>query len=74
MVIDSFTNSLAQPLRPIGAVRSSPRCRLDGLGSTTARMVVPLGKKPARIDCARLYELELARMKREIELLKMAAG
>lgn len=43
----------------------------DALGY--ARMVVPLGKKPARIDCARLYELELARMKREIELLKMAA-
>ncbi len=43
----------------------------DALGY--ARMVVPLGKKPARIDCARLYELELARMKREIELLKLAA-
>ncbi len=43
----------------------------DALGY--ARMIVPLGKKPARIDCARLYELELARMKREIELLKMAA-
>ncbi len=38
-----------------------------------ARMVVPLGKKPQRIDCARLYELELTRMKREIELLRMAA-
>ena len=38
-----------------------------------ARMIVPLGKKPQRIDCSRLYEMELARLKREIELLKMAA-
>lgn len=38
-----------------------------------ARMVVPIGKKPQRIDCSRLYEMELSRMKREIELLKMAA-
>lgn len=38
-----------------------------------ARMIVPLGKKPKRIDCTRLYELEIARMQREIELLKLAA-
>lgn len=38
-----------------------------------ARMIVPLGRKPERIDCSRLYELELARLRREIELLKMAA-
>ena len=38
-----------------------------------ARMIVPLGRKPKRIDCSRLYELEIARMQREIELLKLAA-
>ena len=38
-----------------------------------ARVVMPIGPKPQRIDCSRLYEMELARMKREIELLKMAA-
>ena len=38
-----------------------------------ARMVVPIGQKPKRIDCSRLYELELARMQREIELLRIAA-
>ena len=36
-----------------------------------ARITMPLGKKPNRIDCSRIYELELARLKREIELLKM---
>ena len=38
-----------------------------------ARMIVPLGKKPERLDCSRVYELEIQRMRREIELLKMAA-
>lgn len=38
-----------------------------------ARITMPLGRKPGRIDCTRLYELEIARMKREIELLKLAA-
>lgn len=37
------------------------------------RVTVPLGHKPGRLDCSRLYELEIARMKREIELLKLAA-
>lgn len=38
-----------------------------------ARVTIPLGRKPARIDCTRLYEMEIERMKQEIELLKMAA-
>jgi hypothetical protein len=36
-------------------------------------VTIPLGRKPARIDCNRLYEMEIERMKREIDLLKMAA-
>lgn len=38
-----------------------------------ARITIPLGRRPSRIDCSRLYELEITRMKREIELLKLAA-
>lgn len=37
-----------------------------------ARVTLPIGKQPPRLDCSRLYELEIARMKREIELLKLA--
>lgn len=37
------------------------------------RFTMPLGKKPRRIDCTRLYEMELERLEREIELLRMAA-
>ena len=36
-----------------------------------ARVTIPLGKKPQRIDCSQVYELELAKLKREVELLRL---
>lgn len=36
-----------------------------------ARLILPIGKSPERLDCARLYEMELARLRAEIELLRM---
>jgi hypothetical protein len=36
-----------------------------------ARLIVPLGAAPKRLDCARLYELEIQRLKAEIELMKI---
>ncbi len=42
-------------------------------GLVYIRVTIPLGKRPARIDCSRLYEMELARLRAELELLKMAA-
>lgn len=38
-----------------------------------ARVTLPLGKKPKRIDCSRIYELEISRLREEIALLKMNA-
>lgn len=37
------------------------------------RMVVPLGPKPDRVDCTHLYELEIARLKSELELSRLGA-
>lgn len=37
------------------------------------RMTIPLGHRPERIDCSRIYELELDKLRREVELLKMGA-
>ena len=34
-----------------------------------ARVVIPLGVTPNRLDCSRLYEMEIERLQREIELL-----
>ena len=51
-----------------------PRTDSGGQDATGyARITVPIGRRPTRLDCSRLYEMELARMKREIELLEMAA-
>jgi len=35
-----------------------------------ARVLVPIGKKPKRIDCSRVYELEIERLKAELEVMK----
>jgi hypothetical protein len=38
-----------------------------------ARVTVPLGKQPKRIDCSRVYELEIDRLREEVALLRMNA-
>ena len=38
------------------------------------RIIVPLGASPKRLDCARLYDLEIERLKAEIEQLKRRGG
>lgn len=45
----------------------------DKEGLLYARVTIPLGKRPQRIDCSRLYELEIARLRQQVELLSMAA-
>ena len=32
-----------------------------------ARIIIPLGTPPKRLDCSRLYDLEIQRLKAEIE-------
>jgi hypothetical protein len=39
--------------------------------ATYGRIVIPLSRSPARLDCARLYELEVQRLQLELKLLKM---
>lgn len=68
----------------VGVALGSDKSELDYSGSgdmrdirdvTTlgyARLVVPLGKKPERLDCIRLYEMELQRLREEIKLMQMA--
>ena len=36
-----------------------------------ARIVIPLGSTPKRLDCSRLYDLEIQRLKAEIQMLKV---
>lgn len=55
-----------------GAFLAYPQDR-DREGLAYARVTIPLGKRPQRIDCSRLYELEIARLRQQVELLSMAA-
>ena len=39
--------------------------------ATYGRVVIPIGRTPKRLDCSRLYELEVERLQMELKLLKM---
>jgi hypothetical protein len=36
-----------------------------------ARIIIPLGQSPQRLDCKQLYDLEIQRLKAEINMLKV---
>jgi len=42
-----------------------------GSMATYGRVVIPLGRSAARLDCSRLYALEVERLQMELRLLKM---
>ena len=42
--------------------------------SAYGRVVIPLGRKPARLDCGRLYDLEVQRLQMELRLMQMGLG
>jgi hypothetical protein len=46
----------------------------NGDFASYGRVVVPIGKKAKRLDCSKLYELEVERLRMELELLKMGVG
>lgn len=45
----------------------------DSSALVYARVTIPLGKQPPRIDCTRIFEMEIARLREELALLRMAA-
>lgn len=56
----------------IGVIHGNSRAANDM--ATYGRVVIPIGRQPKRLDCARLYELEVERLKAELRLLKMGIG
>lgn len=53
----------------VGVIQGNGRGNNDL--ATYGRVVVPIGRTPKRLDCAKLYELEVARLQMELKLLKM---
>lgn len=39
-------------------------------GTLYGRIVVPLGERPKRLNCAHLYDLEISRLRHELELMR----
>lgn len=57
----------------VGAIASDDggsRGAIDNVG-VYGRLVVPLGKRPKRIDCSTIYHLEVERLRAEIRMLRM---
>lgn len=47
---------------------------VPGAGAVYGRLIVPLGKQPRRIDCTALYDLEIQRLRLELQLTRMGAS
>ena len=43
-----------------------------GDAAVYGRVIIPLGRKPSRIDCSRLYELEMERLRMEVDSMRRA--
>jgi hypothetical protein len=67
-----ISGSAAKPVDDIGRAFIADNGR-DREALAYARVTIPLGNRPKRIDCSAVFELEIQRLKREIELLRMAA-
>lgn len=58
------------PFLDIGVMQSEDVYRRD-TAALYGRVVIPIGRRTERVDCTKLYELEIARMKMELEVLRM---
>ena len=59
-------NSLQTPMRfDVGTLLND-----EGQGGLYGRLIIPLGSKPSRFDCSRLFDLEMRRQEMEIQLLE----
>ncbi len=57
-------------------VIGNPEQDSNGNSSMSAygRIVVPLGRMPKRVDCSKLYDLEVTRLELELKLAQMGLG
>jgi hypothetical protein len=58
----------------VGVIRGNSNGQSNSDVATYGRVVIPIGRTPKRVDCSRLYELEVERLQLELKLLKMGIG
>lgn len=57
----------------LGVIGSNDMFDRDSM-SVYGRITVPLGKRPKRVDCTRLYDLEINRLQMELQLMRAGAS
>lgn len=57
----------------LGVIGSNDMFDRDSM-SVYGRITVPLGKRPKRVDCTRLYDLEISRLQMELQLMRAGAS
>ncbi|MGO4559286.1 hypothetical protein [Rhizobiales bacterium 3FA27D7] len=57
----------------MGVIRNSAAVTTQDMAAY-GRVVIPLGSRPKRLDCSRLYNLEVERLQIELDLMKMGVG
>lgn len=65
------TGTAASPIND--AARQFSIDQRDREAMAYVRLTIPIGHRPARIDCNQVYQLEIQRLRREIELLRINA-
>jgi hypothetical protein len=58
----------------VGVIGSPESQDTNASAAAYGRLVIPLGYKAKRLDCSKLYNLEIQRLKMELELARMGAG
>ena len=61
------------PYLDVGVLQSQDFYQRDS-AAVYGRIVIPIGKRSKRLDCTRLYQLEIERMRMELELLRMGTS
>lgn len=55
----------------VGVIGNPEQSNTDGSVSAYTRVVIPLGEKRNRIDCGKLYNLEVRRLEIELKLMEL---
>ncbi len=55
----------------VGVIGNPEQSTVDSSLSAYGRVVIPLGKQSQRLDCSRLYDLEVRRLEIELKLMEM---
>jgi hypothetical protein len=58
----------------VGVIGSPDSQDANASAAAYGRIVVPLGYKAKRLDCTKLYDLEIRRLKMELELARMGSA